>query len=66
MSSSEDEADERQEREERAERDVRWAPTHTRMDLLPAMRQGPKIVRERLDILQVFTDEEFRRIFRYV
>ena len=36
MSSSEDE---RQEKEERMERDARWAPTHTRWDLvLPLIR----------------------------
>ena len=61
MSSSDDE---RQEREERAERDARWAPTHTRWDLLPAMKDGPRIVKPRVEILEVFSEEEFRRIYR--
>ena len=63
MSSSESE-EERTEREERAERDARWEPTHSRMDLLPAMRDGPRVVRPRVDILESYTEEEFRRIFR--
>ena len=64
MSSSEGEWDERLEREERAERDARWAPTHTRMDLLPAMREGPRIVRQRVDILEDYDEASFRRTFR--
>ena len=61
---SSDSEEEKVERQERAERDARWAPTHSRWDLLPAMRHGPKVVSPRVEILEVYTEEEFRRIFR--
>ena len=64
MSSSENEMDERMEREERAERDARWAPTHTSWDLLPTMREGPKVVRPRVDILEAYDEDSFRKTFR--
>ena len=61
MSSSEDE---RQEKEERVERDARWAPTHSRWDLVPSTVREPRRERQRVDILTVYPDEEFRRTFR--
>ena len=61
MSSSEDE---RQEKEERMERDARWVPTHTRWDLVPSTVREPRRERQRVDILTVYPDEEFRRTFR--
>ena len=58
--------DEREEEEMRLERDLRWEKTYTRMDLMPALaREGPKIVRERTDILEVYSDEEFREMYRF-
>ena len=64
MSSSEDEGDEREERAERAERDDRWAKTHTRWDLVPAAIREGIVRKERVDVLQKYDDQEFRRIFR--
>ena len=61
MSSSEDE---KQERAERAERDARWAKTHTRMDLVPAAIRDGIVRKERVDILEKYDEEEFRRMFR--
>ena len=58
--------DEREEEEMRLERNLRWEKTYTRMDLMPALaREGPKIVRERTDILEVYSDEEFREMYRF-
>ena len=58
--------DEREEAETRMERDMRWEPTYSRWDLVPAVaREGPKIVRQRTDILGIFSDEEFREMYRF-
>ena len=62
MSSSEE--DEREEKVERAERDARWAPTHSRWDLVPATIREPRRERQRVDILQAYPDGEFRDNFR--
>ena len=62
MSSSEE--DEREEREERAERDARWAPTHSRWDLVPSTIREPRRERQRVDILAAYPDDEFRQTFR--
>ena len=64
MSSSEDERQEKEDREERAERDARWAKTHTRWDLVPDTVSEPRRERQRVDILAVYPDDEFRQIFR--
>ena len=60
--------DERQEMEYRARRDARWAPTVT--DLIPPLipqtiRDGPRKVRERTEILEVYSETEFRQMFRF-
>ena len=60
--------EERQEMEYRAERDARWAPTVT--DLIPPLipqtiRDGPRNVRERTEILEVYSETEFRQMFRF-
>ena len=58
--------DEREEEETRLERELRWAPTHTRWDLVPAVaREGPYVIRQRTDILGVYSDEEFREMYRF-
>ena len=61
--------DEREEREDRAERDLRWGPPSV-TDLIPPLipltiRDGPRIVRERTEILDVYSDTEFRQMFRF-
>ena len=69
MDSGEDEREEeevREEREMREERDLRWAPTCSRWDVVPAVvREGPNIVRERTDILGVYSAKEFREVYRF-
>ena len=58
--------DEREEEEMRMERERRWAPTYSRRDLVPAfMREGPNQARQRKDILEAFSDREFREIYRF-
>ena len=58
--------DEREEEEMRLEREHRWAKTHSRWDDVPAvMRDGPKVVLPRTDILQAFSDAEFKEIYRF-
>ena len=58
--------DEREEEEMRMKHERRWAPTYSRWDVVPAvMREGPKVYRQRTDILQVFSDAEFREIYRF-
>ena len=55
--------DERQEEEMHLEREHRWAKTLSRWDIVPAvMRDGPKVVLPRTDILQAFSDAEFKEI----
>ena len=58
--------DEMEEEEMRMERERRWAPTYSRWDVVPAtMREGPKVYGQRTDILKVFSDAEFREIYRF-
>ena len=58
--------DKREEEEMRLEREHRWARTHSRWDVVPAvMRDGPKVVLPRTDILQAFSDAEFKEIYRF-
>ena len=58
--------DEREEEEMRLEHEHRWAKTHSRWDVVPAvMRDGPKVVLPRTDILQAFSDAEFKEIYRF-
>ena len=58
--------DEREEEEMRLEREHRWAKTHSRWDVVPAvMSDGPKVVLPRTDILQAFSDAEFKEIYRF-
>ena len=56
--------DERQEKEERAEAAARLAKTGTRMDLIPATIQVDFVIRERVEILNQYDEETFRRIYR--
>ena len=56
----------REEEEMRLEREHRWVKTHSRWDIVPAvMRDGPKVVLPRTDILQAFSDAEFKEIYRF-
>ena len=68
MDDEREEIEEREEREERAERDLRWAPPGP-TDLIPALIprtiREPRIVRERTEILDVYSDAEFRQMFRF-
>ena len=58
--------DEREEEEMRLEREHRWARTHSRWNVVPAVvRDGPKVVPPRTDILQAFSDAEFKEIYRF-
>ena len=58
--------DEKEEEEMRQEWQKRWAPSGTKWDLVPAIpREGPKIYRPRTEILEVYSDPEFREMFRF-
>ena len=57
---------EKEEEEMRQEREKRWAPSGTKWDLVPAVaREGPKIYRPRTEILEVYSDAEFKAMFRF-
>ena len=58
--------DEREEEEMRLEREARWAPTYSRWDVLPAVpREGPKVIKERTDILAAYSNQEFKDVYRF-
>ena len=57
--------DEREEEEMRAEREKRWAPTYSKWDLVPPAVREPRVIRQRTDILGVYSDEEFREMYRF-
>ena len=57
--------DEREEEEMRAERERRWAPTYSKWDLVPPVVREPRVIRQRTDILGVYSDEEFREMYRF-
>ena len=65
---TESEEDERQEKEDRTERDLRWAPPGP-TDLIPAVVPRTirlrRVIRERTEILEIYSEAEFRQLFRF-
>ena len=59
--------DERQEAEDRAERDARWLPFSTDLipPLIPPTIAEPYTIRARTEILDVYSETEFRQVFRF-
>ena len=55
---------EREEEEMRQEREKRWPPTNTKWDLVPAVIREPRVIRQRTDIMEVYTEAEFRMMYR--
>ena len=55
------------ERQEAEDRDARWRPKVTDLipPLIPATIADPHIWRARTEILEVYSENEFRRVFRF-
>ena len=59
--------DEREEEEYRAERDARWTPNETDLitPLIPPTIREAHTFRARTEILDVYSETEFRQMFRF-
>ena len=67
MDSSDTSDEENEERQEAEDRDARWRPKVTDLipPLIPAKIADPHIYRARTEILEVYSETEFRRVFRF-